>query len=618
MKVAEVLDFLKPQLDDPIQIVFFVLILVLMSVTVISTHRRARPASWELKWSGGTPNDSSDDLDIEHGSVTDLWNAVATAPEKLAEIMPGMLLVIGLLGTFIGLGLALNHASNILGHSSALSASGASDSMQELMLMLQGLGTKFKTSTWGITGFVLLKIWSELTRFEEKRLSWVIGKVKTELEKRKHAQSSTEAVKQEILFAKIGGAAETIIMGFSEQMTLLMVQNKDLHYASLGLVEGSVKSVREYLATIHSEIRATTEESTKDVRDNLRFVHTQTRATIESSAKQVCEGLAAIHAENRATSAAMVQFTESTKGVVENMADAAQGMASGADKVGDAGSELVSAISAFERQFTVVLDKVGSDLDKAIRHMSSQASETLGRGSAELGAATKNISAALGVLSSDVKETMGEVKDSINKALLVQQKAASEFALSSQALSDNMEASTGIVEKLGMPIEHGLKSVSEAGQRMRSVGDKLDRSFKSMEEIVSKLAQLPTALKPLETFPGKQQALISALEPLGSLPQQQDAVLKELRGLRDDLMKEKASVLASIGGELSKQQDDILAELHGVRDDFVNERTSILTRLSALLAQRQAVLGSPHVSLLDLNSSGALSDLANVEWARGD
>ena len=229
MSFKEVLDFLLPQMDEPLQVGFLFVIVLMMGFTMVSAHLTARAHSWEKKWNSGTTDDHSDDLDIEHGSVTDLWHAVATAPEKLAEIMPGMLLVVGLLGTFLGLGLALNHASNILGQPNALSASGAASSMQDLMGLLQGLGTKFKTSTWGITGFVLLKIWSELTRFEEKRLIWVIGKVKTELEHRKKAQAVATDAAREALFCQINDAANKISYGFSEQTVALIANNKSLH-----------------------------------------------------------------------------------------------------------------------------------------------------------------------------------------------------------------------------------------------------------------------------------------------------------------------------------------------------------------------------------------------------
>ena len=547
MNPSEILGFLLPQLNDPLQMVFLVIILLMMGVTIISAHRSAHPASWEKKWNRGTPDNSSDALDIEHGSVTDLWHAVATAPEKLAEIMPGMLLVVGLLGTFLGLGLALNHASNILGQADALSASGAANSMQDLLGLLQGLGTKFKTSTWGIAGFILLKIWSELTRFEEKRLTWVIGKVKVELESRKQEQSLAEVVKQKALFDQIDGASSKIVTGLAEQIAQLMESNKSLH-----------QHTQEY-----------SDRKIKDIRDDL----------------------GKIHAVTQITSAAMAQFTEGTQGVVENMAEAAQrmavasqSMADGAGKVGAGANELVSAINTFKSQFTEVLDNVRKDLGAAIHNMSTQASETLERGSTQLGNATREISTALGVLSSDVKETMGEVKTSINKALEIQQRAANEFTVSSGSLNENIAATTEMVSKLTRPIEDGLRSVSDSGQHMRGIGKSLDKSIGSMERIATNLVELPATLEPLRTLPSKQQELISALSPLCALPAQQQAILVELQKLSaissvelpaaleplrtlPNKQQELISALSPLGA-LTAQQLAILAELRNLRDDL--------------------------------------------------
>ena len=426
MSPTEVLNFLLPQFDDLLQLGFLAIILSMIAFTIVSAHMTARPASWQRKWDRGTPNDHSDDLDIEHGSVTDLWHAVATAPEKLAEIMPGMLLVVGLLGTFLGLGLALNHASHILGQPNALSASGAANSMQDLLGLLQGLGTKFKTSTWGITGFVLLKIWSEVTRFDEKRLTWVIGKVKVELENRKRQQAIAEEAKQNALFLKISDAANLITNGFAQQIAAQVESDKALHQKSVLNIHQGVKGIRA--------------------------------------------DIGAVQAETGAMNSAMVKFTESTQSIVENMAEATGRMAGGAEKVGDAANALVGAVEAFKTQFTDVLDNVREDLGGAISEMSARASETLERGSSQLGEATREISTALGVLSADVKSTMNDVKTSINKALEIQQRAANEFTLSSRALNDNITATTEIVGKLATPIEEGLQSVADSGRRMHVIG----------------------------------------------------------------------------------------------------------------------------------------------------
>lgn len=226
MNTREIIDFLLPQWSDPIQFTFFIVIALMMAYAIGGAHYAARPSEWEKKWNRGTET-TEDDLDIEHGSVTDLWHAVATSHEKLAEIMPGLLLVVGLLGTFLGLGLALNHASNILGQQDAASTSAAASSMNELMGMLKGLGTKFKTSTWGICGFVLLKIWSELTRFEEKRLVWVIDKVKLELHARRNKEEEIGAERQKALFEEIRSAASTIEKAFKTAIKSSTIHTQD-------------------------------------------------------------------------------------------------------------------------------------------------------------------------------------------------------------------------------------------------------------------------------------------------------------------------------------------------------------------------------------------------------
>jgi methyl-accepting chemotaxis protein len=502
MTGGEVMSFILPQMDDPIQITFLLIILVLMIGTMVSAHLTARTVSWEKKWNRGTPDDSSDDLDIEHGSVTDLWHAVATAPEKIAEIMPGMLLVIGLLGTFLGLGLALNKASAILGQAEAMSAGAAADSMSHLMGLLQGLGTKFKTSTWGITGFVLLKIWSEGTRFEEKRLTWVISKVKTELEGRKRQEIAEEAKKREALHAEISAVATHVVAGLAEQVGKMLVLEKGQHQQLIQRFDNLNKGQGELLV------------------------------------------------ELRANRDAMAQFSAGMLNVVENMATGAQRMvegadrigaaadrmAQGADKVGEAANGLVGAVDEFQTQFTDVLNDVRNDLGAAIKDMSAQAAVTLEKGSTQLSDATREISAALGVLSADVKNTMNEVKDSIGDALKIQRRASEEFTLSSRALNENIEATTGIVGKLARPIEDGLRAVSDSGQHMRSVGRSLDGSLGAMQRVVESLEPLSEALKPLASSHEYQQELISALSPLHQLQDKQQELIKELRGLRSDLI----------------------------------------------------------------------------------
>lgn len=171
MSFQEILTFLLPS-TDPLQLLFAGLIGLLSLVTVVALQLGARERTWERKWNGGGQND----LDVEHGSLNEISAAVASPGEKMAEFMPGILLILGLLGTFLGLGIALNKASTILVEANA--GGGMDNAMANLMGMMEGLGTKFKTSTWGILAFLLLKAYAASNGYEERRLRWCVGQMK--------------------------------------------------------------------------------------------------------------------------------------------------------------------------------------------------------------------------------------------------------------------------------------------------------------------------------------------------------------------------------------------------------------------------------------------------------
>jgi len=637
MNATELFLFLLPQ-PDPLhlQYVFGGIILIMMVGTIVMTHIYARESSWENKWNNGTPDDRTDDLDIDHGSVTDLWHAVATAPEKLAEIMPGMLLVVGLLGTFLGLGLALNHASNILGQSNDLSAMGAANSMQDIMGMMQGLGTKFKTSTWGIIGFLFLKVWSSLARFDEKRLTWVIRKVKTELEHRKIEELRLEESKQRVLFVEINQAVEKIIQGFTHNVGQLLESQKGLHQTTLQYVQKSVQLLHQDLTGIHTCLQSESavmqqvlQQSSQGIRDELVSINTATQANsqamgdlvnsgtqtivkelkyvknsvepihqcltgihtslqsesaamqqiLEQSSQGIRDELVSIDTATQASSKAMSDFVGSTQTIIKDMSDASNKMADGAYQVGEAGGSLVKAVDDFNTQFTQVLGDVQKNLSSAINNMSEQAAQTLEQGTTELGKATREISSALGVLSKDVTTTMNGVTDSIGKSLKIQQDGAIRFRTSSDTLNENVAATTELVKKLGDDITSGLQAVSDSGRRMNSIG-------KSLENIVPQMG-----------------GVIPTLEPLKALPTHLQNLVEETQGLRRDS--------AALQQALQHGTESIRKELVSAKiakqdsSDTYNEKfTAMMKLVEKLHDLLQVRIVSPEHKLLPSLSHG--------------
>lgn len=239
MSSSEILSFLLPGYD-PIQLIFGTSMLLLGSATLIAMFWGARPANWERKWNGS----GADDLDVEHGSVNEISAAVASTGEKMADLMPGVLLILGLLGTFLGLGIALNKASSIL--IEANSGGGMDNAMTSLMGMMEGLGTKFKTSTWGLMAFLIIKALAGLKGYEEKRLRWCIGKMKAAFEHSRQASRKSSEQQQQALL----GTLKTLDQTLLEQLQA----NREVLERQLQLSQHGIQATTVALSTTHQAI----------------------------------------------------------------------------------------------------------------------------------------------------------------------------------------------------------------------------------------------------------------------------------------------------------------------------------------------------------------------------
>ena len=179
--------------------------------------------------------------------------------------MPGILLILGLLGTFLGLGIALNKASTILLEANA--GGGMDNAMANLMGMMEGLGTKFKTSTWGIMAFLLIKAWSARNGYEERRLRWCVGKMKAAFEYSRQAQLQERQQTQHALIEALGRIDQTLVNQWQAQHALLDTQCKLNKHAGITLV-ATHKAVQDLQQALVPEVR-TLHASHEQARDTL-------------------------------------------------------------------------------------------------------------------------------------------------------------------------------------------------------------------------------------------------------------------------------------------------------------------------------------------------------------
>lgn len=160
--------FFLPQLDGSsfavLQAVFALVFVAAVVAIPLLLRKHAHAAQWERRLA---ELEGADAQALAQATPEELSDAVATAPERWAGMLPGLLLMLGLLGTFIGIGVALNGVAGLLGTNAA----------RGLAPVMDALGANFKISTWGILAFLFLKVWAIAFPYEQARLAWSARRV---------------------------------------------------------------------------------------------------------------------------------------------------------------------------------------------------------------------------------------------------------------------------------------------------------------------------------------------------------------------------------------------------------------------------------------------------------
>lgn len=482
MITKEIADFLLPQ-NDPIQLVFGGVIVTLLISTIVGVLLKANPNSWENKWNNGTSDDTSDDLDAEHGSVNDISTAVATTAEKMADIMPGILLILGLLGTFLGLGMALNKASTILMEANA--GGGMDSAMANLMGMMEGLGTKFKTSTWGIMAFLLLKAWSAIHGYEEKRLRWCVIKMKVAFEDSRKQQINAKELAQNNILETIRSTRQEIInqsKSVTPQLETFNTTGSELS----SLLSGITKLLE--LQAKHSEQQSLDLKSTRESLESFIEVNSQNLTTIQNSATE---------------------------------------MATAAGSVSKSADNLQTAIESFKEGVSDVLGTLKQDLGNTISQMGSSFSQNMDSISVNMAKATDGISGAVHELSENVGTTMDNVGKSIDESMAIQKQAQAEFLITSGTLNEKVISMTELVNDLRERIVSGLKAVSESGRRMASLDDRYQAITESSASSAAAIDRFINELKLIQEAKSVENGLATLQKETQSVEKQLVALQKE-------------------------------------------------------------------------------------------
>lgn len=565
----------------------FVGVIVLASIgTWLFLEIYAKDYKWEENWENGDWHNDTSGLD-SYGSVHELSEIVATKSEKVAVIMPSLLLVVGLLGTFIGLGMALNNASNVLASIDTVGIDGA---MGQLTGMMEGLGAKFKTSTWGILCFVLLNILFNARAYDDRRLEWVIGKIQedsqekqkrnAELEEKKYngligvikAIQNDNNQQQERLASTLHNLVDKVLQSSNNNNQSLITEIKN----SIDLLDKNtcfaIQSVSDAITNIEKAVNVNHKNLVDNLASNIEFINENiakaiiglsenldsSSRSIEDTSKQTLVQLEKIADYNEATQRSMSDFVDKTVDSMASIGDSAKQMGDAATAVGSSARELNAVIENLQGELAQVMQMIKEDLGDTIADMGQSFEQNMGNMASTMEEATTGIAQSVKLLSSSIDNTLTSTQQAIESSMEVQADAITNFDATADTLNEQTIKVTTLVEKLTNDLQQSLRSVATANKQISSLVKGFESVSQKDERLTNSVAKLAESIEQSVKDKDKNDKFAVFAQQLDLLSTISDKISQH-KDLFDHISTEVA-VLTKIEERLSELNSTILEE----------------------------------------------------------
>lgn len=178
----ELFNFLKPKTE--LDWIFFSAIALCFLMTIFSAFMIRKSINKLVIRPMSSPP-FTDEINIRNYLSNPKW-------DNIAENGASFVLIIGLLGTFLGIGLAIQDASKVIislnDFSTVTTTSNAMDTVGKLSPVLSDIGTKFKISAWGISAHILIRLITPFFKnglLREKFIAHELSQIHSRTEKQK-------------------------------------------------------------------------------------------------------------------------------------------------------------------------------------------------------------------------------------------------------------------------------------------------------------------------------------------------------------------------------------------------------------------------------------------------
>ena len=487
--LSDYFKYFVPQ--DGIEGVFLGIIIVLSVGTALwvwwsTRERKGRINCWEKRWTNNTI-ETDNDLKVEHGSIHELSRAVELPAEKLADVLPSMLLIIGLLGTFLGVGVALNAAANVLNDPIANSAQIAENTQkavetleQKMMGMLNGLGALFKSSIYGIMGFFGFTLWKNKWGSDKERFKWCVERCNKEIEIKKKAQDQNTN--------KIINALNKVNDSIGESIADCI--QKSLQTALVKGFENVNKSLNEMNSALCLTLEKTVVEQFKSLNKEMKSQVNETKAVVRKLESLANNSEAQTGAMDSLSRTMTEQFTFVANSA-KSMGAAADALAKSVDKFRPA---VTGTLESIREQFiksitdsSKVMEHAGTSILNAVNEMSKKSKEGQDKLDETLSDFNKRINGTL----KDIKQTTLAMEEQGNKHIKTIQELNEEIGKKLVSISSaNLNIRSGmkkLPEELSQTIKGTLQDVkqsikSSTAESTQSLANTLNAGFRYVAE----------------------------------------------------------------------------------------------------------------------------------------
>ncbi|HGM7285333.1 TPA: hypothetical protein ACKP7V_001122 [Stenotrophomonas maltophilia] len=385
--------------------------------------------------------------------------------------------------------------------------------MGNLLEMMGGLGTKFRTSTWGILGFLLVKLVLAGMGRETQRQQWVIARMKLEMDRARLAGEHLEEQRSQ----RMQDALSEVAVQMDGSLDQRLQQDRGLrlahHESTADMMQQAVQALGlQFIAALDQDRilrlqadRVAAEQLTVMLGEaftQLQQCMQAGQAAQRAVAEQAAQALEALLAKQEQgndialdTQQVLMEFTAAQKAFSVSIQHSADTMSAAASNMNDAAEHVSGVIAAFDDGVRSTLGTIKEELGGTIERMDTSLRDSVSAMAGNLGTIASGLSSSIAMFTEESKQTLGEVSKSIETSSHRQQQGLESLKLVTDAAQESIAKSTNYIKANSIKIKTGLKAVSTAARSAAEVGAQLKVAHANLELVGETLHKVQAAMQ---------------------------------------------------------------------------------------------------------------------------